>query len=268
MDTQFFCARCASRTTKQHSIGMLQCRYHPHLEGPIRPMSAPHNVTPKRVNNARGCYACAMTYVGLDHQVENQQGCTAIDHLDASESLLRILTQSPYCVMPTQHFYEAPYIAATQVAHVMRPKSANSGKPTVLHIKSEDQLYEGNKERYLFLKLFGPVPSECALPSALEKAYDAGITLSLISLYNESAELYNYPTYNSSAWIRNVLHANRYVLNHGEKDTGGGVSTMTKEKVCERELYSDEHCVEEHSSFMPFVIILRVEVEQIRISTR
>jgi hypothetical protein len=267
----FHCTQCGIRTSIQHSLGMLECAYHPHTQGPLRPMASAHSLSQKRLVNAHGCYTCALSYAGLDYHAETAPGCTSMDHLSPQDgSLKAFLTSKPYAVMPTKMFYDAPYLASTSTAYAQRPKSGKSGTPAVLHIREEKQLYDQSTgtENYLRLKLFGPPPHECALPYNIEKMYEGGVTLSLVSLYNESAERYDYPLYNSSAWVRNVLHANRHILSSGEKDSGGGVAVMTEDDVCERELYADDHQVKEREDFTPFVVVLRVETESMDIITQ
>jgi hypothetical protein len=275
---EWSCTRCGVRTTTPLSIGMLQCAYHPHRDGPLRPVYRPWTQTApyfKRI--AGGCVACTTTYTGTDHLVSayRERGCTAVDHVGPHEDFIEMLSSRPYEVIPLDIFDADPahYNVAVNAHHIMRTQTPSmSGAASVLRVNTQQQMVgaDGDTPRFLEMRLHGPDPLDCGIPDADAAAYRS-VVLSLESLYNECAERHNYASFQTSNWKRKLLYANRRELpDPNDKDGGmsAGVVKMTEEDLFTRELYSTAAACDDGDigeEFVPFAIVPRVETASMRV---
>lgn len=277
----FYCARCSARTTRRESLGMLQCTYHPHLHGPLTPMPGDNefkyvDVHPR--SSAGKCKPCALTYTGKHHAYvtieQDAAGCTSIDHLEPHRALHEFLMREPYEVMPMSRWScgKTNYAAAqpSQIS-VVRRKRGVHGPATVLRIVNASQVHceRSGLSAHMRILLHAPRAEHCGVADErVRKAFDAGILLSLEELYNESADKYGYARMNESAWRTTVLNANKHILSTGESDADEGYAMLTADQICEAEMYADTHRVEQFTSFVPFVVVLRVEPHEVRIEMK
>jgi len=277
----WYCSRCGVLTSTPYTLGMLECKYHPHRDMTLRPLPL-IAATEEQTKSAGHCDICRATYTGGDKYAINMhcaahyfRGCTAVDHLRPGENLSAVLFQRPYEVVPAFLFDER-FRVCTNGQFINKYRHNSMRVPPIL-IKSETDIEDDAQtfSAYLEVKIHSPDPIDCGLTAEDAKKY-ASLIMSLETLYNECSNAYNYAPFKTSNWIRDVLHVNRHILEReNETSGGGGMGTMSRDQIFERELYNSAPTDEETTptrdndrpalEFFPFYIIMRVEVISARI---
>ena len=255
------CARCQAYTSYAHSAGMLQCSYHPHVNGFMRPVrSTVGTASIDAIKSTGGCVVCLSSYGPADVPLltrGNLHGCTSVDHVPASEGdFAAFLSTRPYELFPAVEEITERYCVFTHPTQMKLLRTARPRAPILIQNEDDVANPEDGSPRFVRMRLFGPAAIDCGIA----EAGDAHL-LSLVELYNECAARNNYAGFSKNEWERNVLHRNRHVL-------GSAVAAMREEDVFTRELYetNDEDGAQSslfaeylRAGFVPFYIVPRVE---------
>jgi len=224
------CIRCARSYTQLGSIGRLQCAYHPQCE---------------RERTAK-CVYCetyrppASSVHGVRRSIAyvSAAGCVSVDHV-YSESDAR----APYVVMPYTVWCDVPNLRATQANHIRGRASgvcSMFGEPTVLVVGTVHKADHFGLRLHLF-----DTPSP--------------YTLTLADAYDECAALFNYaPLHESSA----SSTLDEYAPTAQLGDASARVA-VAQRLLFDVDALDEMECKVPY--FVPFVIVLRVEVERIEI---